>query len=243
MGVLFLIIIVGGVVWLIKKGIEQAALNQAARDAFNAEHAGWDIYIAPFDQAVIALHHERRVLILGSVRTHTQYPWSSIASVEVVRDGASITSTNRGSQLMGAAVGEVLLGPLGLLIGGVSGSKRTVQRVSQIGLKIIVDDRATPIFMIDFLRVPGNGADPRNRLVKSAAQRAEHVHALLVNAIRNCSLNIRNAVPQIAERSVADQIDQLWKLTQTGALTMSEFDHQKAQVLRGVPSLSDGIRQ
>jgi hypothetical protein len=143
---------------------------------------------------------------------------------------------------MGAAVGEVLLGPLGLLIGGVSGSKRTVQRVSQIGLKIIVDDRVTPIYSIDFLRVPGTGADPKNKLVKSAAQRAEHVHALLVNAIRNSSLQVAAPAPQIGERSVGDRIDQLWKLKEAGALTDAEFQHQKAQLLGGLSELPAGAR-
>jgi hypothetical protein len=242
MGVLLAIILVGGLIWLIKRGMQQAALNQAAQDTFRAEHAGWDIYIAPYEQTAIAINHDAQAVVLGTTRAHKKYAWSSIASVEVIRDGASITSTNRGSQLMGAAVGEVLLGPLGLLIGGVSGSKRTVQRVSQIGLKIIVDDRFTPIYSIDFLRVPGSGADPKNKLVKSAAQRAEHVHALLVNAIRNSSLQAATRAPQIEERSVGDRIDQLWKLKEAGALTSAEFHDQKAQLLGGLSGLPVGAR-
>ena len=241
MGILIAIIIIGGIIWLIKKGMEQAALNQAAQDAFKAEHAGWDIYLAPYDQAVIAINHDVRAVVLGTTKQHKQYPWQSIASVEVIRDGSSITSTNRGSQLMGAAVGEVLLGPLGLLIGGVSGSKRTVQRVSQIGLKIIVDDRIKPIYNFDFLRVPGSGAEPKNRLVKSAAQRTEHVHALLVNAIRNYSIQAATPPPQIEQRSAADRIDQLWKLKEAGALTDIEFEQQKSYVLNN-PTAPAGVR-
>jgi hypothetical protein len=240
MGVLILILVVGAVIWLVKKGMEQAALNKAAQDAFRGQHAGWDIYIAPFEQAVIAINHDERAIVLGTTTRHRRYAWTSIASVDVIRDGTSITSTNRGSQLMGAAVGEVLLGPLGLLIGGVSGSKRTVQRVSQIGLKIIVDDRSTPIYTIQFLKVPGAGADPQNKLVRDPAHRAEHVHALLVNAIRNSSLAAAHA-PQIFERSVGDRIDQLWKLKQSGALTQAEFEQQKSQVLSGLSKLPQGV--
>ena len=142
---------------------------------------------------------------------------------------------------MGAAIGDVLLGPVGLLIGGVTGSKRTVQRVSQIGIKIIIDDRVTPIYTIDFLRVPGTGASPSNKLVKDAGGRAEHVHALLVNAIRNTSLQLANAQPQIAPRSAADRIDQLWQLKQTGALTDQEFEQQKRQVLGELQPLPGGV--
>jgi hypothetical protein len=241
-GVLLFIIAVGVVIWLIKKGKDQAALHKAARETFMAKHAGWDVYVAPFGQKVIGLNHGSRAIVLGTIETHKQYPWSAIASVDVIRDGTSITSTNRGSQLMGAAVGEVLLGPLGLLIGGVTGSKRTVQRVSQIGIKIIVDDRYTPIYSIDFLRVPGSGVDPKNKLVKDAANRAEHVHALLVNAIRNTSLQLANSQAQLPERSAADRIDQLWKLRQAGALSESEFEQQKAQVLGVLQPLTNGAR-
>jgi hypothetical protein len=191
---------------------------------------------------VIAINHDARTIVLGNIKSHKNYECSSIASVEVIRDGASITSTNRGSQLMGAAVGEVLLGPVGLLIGGVSGSQRTVQRVSQIGLKIIVDDRIKPVHSIDFLRVPGKGADPQNRLVKSAAQRAEHVHALLVNAIRNSSVQFTSMQPQFAERSAADRIDQLWKLKEAGALTNVEFQQQKQQILGVLQPSGGGAR-
>ncbi|HEU5066637.1 MAG TPA: hypothetical protein VFT61_00410 [Sphingomicrobium sp.] len=241
MGVVILIIIVGGVSWLIILAKQQAALKRAAQEAFKTEHAGWDIYFSPYDQVAIAINHDARALVLGTTKAHKRYAWSSIASVELVRDGTSITSTNRGSQLMGAAVGEVLLGPLGLLIGGVSGSKRTVQRVSQIGLKIIVDDRVSPIYTIDFLRLPGSGADPKNKLVKSAAQRAEHVHALLVNAIRNSS-QTRSAPRQINDRSVGDRIDQLWKLKEAGALTDAEFEEQKALVLNALAAPKAGVR-
>lgn len=242
MGYVILIIFIGALIWLVKKARQQAALNQAARDAFKAEHAGWDIFIAPFDQGVVAFGHDNRAIVIGTVKAHKQYPWSAIASVDVIQNGASITSTNRGSQIMGAAVGEVLLGPLGLLIGGVTGSKRTIQRVSQIAIKIIVDDRATPVHTITFLRLPGTGADPNNRLVRDAAQRAEHVHALLVNAIRNSAMQARIGAPHLEERSTADRIDQLWKLKETGALTDQEFQDQKAQLLGGRPRLPAGAR-
>jgi hypothetical protein len=233
-GVLFLIIIVGTIIWLVKKGIQQRALHQAAHEAFNAEHAGWDIYIAPFGDTVIAINHDSRAVVLGTVQSHKQYRWAAIAAVDVIRDGTIVTSTNRGSQIMGAAVGEILLGPLGLLIGGVTGSKLTVNRVSQIALKIIVDDRYTPIYTIEFLKVPGSGVDPRHKLVKDAASRAEHVHALLLNAIRNSSIPVSSPALQISERSTGDRIDQLWKLKEAGALTQAEFDQQNAQLLAGL---------
>lgn len=43
------------------------------------------------------------------------YGFSELASVEVETNGRTLTRTNRGSQVAGAAVGAVLLGPFGLL--------------------------------------------------------------------------------------------------------------------------------
>src|SRR5690349_21649770 len=101
MGVLLFIIFAGIVFWLVKKGMEQNALNQASRDAFNAKHAGWDIYVAPFDQVVVALNHDRRAIVLGTTTKYREYPWAGMSSVEILKDGTSITSTNRGSQVVG----------------------------------------------------------------------------------------------------------------------------------------------
>lgn len=232
MGFLFFVIVVGLVWWLIAQGRQQKALQRGRREAFLRQHAGWDVYIAPFDQSVIGLNHDQRAVVLGTIDRHKAYPWSSLTSVEIIRNGTSITSTNRGSQIMGAAIGDLLLGPVGLILGGATGSKRTVQRISQIGIKIIVDDRSKPIHTADFLRLPGAGADPKNRLVQSAVQRAEHVHALLFNAMRTASTSAHVSPEALSGPSKSDQIAELWKLKEIGALTATEFEAQKAVVLR-----------
>ena len=61
----------------------------------------------------------------------SSYKFAQIAQVELISNEAVITSTNRGSQLLGAAVGGVAFGGLGAVVGGLSGSSRS----SEMGSK------------------------------------------------------------------------------------------------------------
>ena len=77
--------------------------------------------------------------------------FNDILSSEIVEDGSSITKTDRASQIGGAAVGGVLLGPVGMLIGGLSGSTSTTNKASYITLLITVNSTKQPTFEVCFL--------------------------------------------------------------------------------------------
>ena len=59
--------------------------------------------------------------------------------------------TARIGQLGGAAVGGLIFGPLGAVVGGLSGGKRQIDKARRIDLDIIVDDLAAPRFSANFL--------------------------------------------------------------------------------------------
>ena len=168
--------------------------------------------------------------MLGTLEENSQYAWSAIASVDLMKNGGSLTQTNRGSQLMGGAVGGLLLGPVGLLAGAVTGSKRASETVQEIALRIVIDDRVKPIHTVTFLRVPRAGLKANHALVKQSAKRADHFYALLANAMRSCAQRVptQNTLP---DASLADQVAKLWDLKVAGALSMDEFDEQKAMLI------------
>src|SRR5690606_29265007 len=67
----------------------------------------------------------------------------------------------RGSQLAGAVAGGILLGPAGLIVGGLSGAKRQESKIEKLSLKLYTNDLMMPIQELFFLDYPGAGADPQ----------------------------------------------------------------------------------
>jgi hypothetical protein len=105
-----------------------------------------------------------------------------------------------------------------LLMGGMSGSKRQKERVNELSLKILIDDRTAPVHRITFFKMKGNGTDAQNRLLKGPAKEMEHFHALVANAIRqdNRSFARQASAPVLDDRFNTDRIAKLWELKQLG---------------------------
>ena len=109
------------------------------------------------------------ILANGSYRV---FHFSQLVAVEIERDGTKLELTNRGSQLMGAAVGGALLGPVGLLLGGLSGAKRHEQTVKTIALKIFTNDLHEPVIRVTFFS-DLSGCKPDNPVVRAAVATLE----------------------------------------------------------------------
>lgn len=80
--------------------------------------------------------------------------FKEIIDVEVCRDDLTVTKTSRGSQAAGAAVGFALLGPVGLLVGGLTGSKTTTAKISKASLRIYTINLTNPVVEVLFFDGP-----------------------------------------------------------------------------------------
>jgi hypothetical protein len=179
----------------------------------------------------IGVNFQDKKLILGVGGKVFCYDFSQITAVEVVVNGATLTQTNRGSQLIGAAVGGVVFGGVGAVLGGLSGSSRSHSRVKSIYLKITLDDRYNPVWMICFfVDATQKGADPDGIPVRSARTALERIHAHMLNAIRQSQALHSVPTPTL---SSADELRKLWDLKQAGILTDGEYMHQKTRLLEG----------
>lgn len=109
--------------------------------------------------------------------THPSMPprvfaFNQLTAIDLVKDGMSLQTTNRGSQAVGAAVGGLLLGPVGLLLGGLTGTKRNTEKLKRLSLKIYTNDLAKPMNEIIFFDQP-TGIKPDSALIKPVLDNME----------------------------------------------------------------------
>lgn len=71
-------------------------------------------------------------------------PFTSIIECQIVIDGKTITKTSRGSQVAGMAIGGMLGGGLGVLIGGLSGSTYEQKKIKNVSIKLLLNDLSLP---------------------------------------------------------------------------------------------------
>jgi hypothetical protein len=120
------------------------------------------------------------------------YPFSDLIESEVKIDNQSVLKTSRSSQLVGAAVGGVIAGGVGAIIGGLSGDKIKNEYIKNIDLCVKVNDFNTPLFKINFLSNVNEvgienkkGFKKNEKLVQEALRDVEYWHSILNLIIKN----------------------------------------------------------
>lgn len=155
---LITLLIIGGIIFfrMHKKKQRQATITKSVNEILDKEWKVGEQLIKPewaekdqtgYANELIALDKKNR--IFGIVKTLPDYHGISVAydriiKSEVVVDSESImqTSTNRGSQLVGALAGSAIAGGVGAIIGGTTGSKTSKihKQINSVELKILTMD-------------------------------------------------------------------------------------------------------
>lgn len=214
------------VIALIANGQRTAASDR--RNALAARYPTDELYVSIVDGSAVGINFADEKIILGKPGSDGVYGFAQLAAVEVVENGATVSTTNRGSQLAGAAIGGLALGGVGALIGGLSGSRTTRHKIASVVLKVTVDDLHHPVHSITFLKTDGQGVEPDSLVAKPAREAAERVHAHLVNAMRRVQARTAASGKVVAS---GDRLTKLWDMRQAGALTEAEFENQKRLLL------------
>lgn len=150
-GVIVLIQIVGA---LGRRNLRQSAFEWLK----STGHDNYKTAFGPGD--AVGFDYEKRTIAVSTSNGRKVLPFESLISVELCEDGSTVTKTNRGSQLVGAAVGAAAFGGVGAIIGGLSGSSTSREKVSRVTINLLTNDPDAPFIEIkafDNQPVPKSG--------------------------------------------------------------------------------------
>ena len=104
--------------------------------------------------------------------------YKDILEVEVIEDGDSITKTSRMSQAGGMLIGGIVLGGVGAVVGGLSGSTKTINKVSTIDIKILINNKENPLYVFNVMTIK-DGVAKKSSVYTNNKNNADKVHAIL----------------------------------------------------------------
>lgn len=125
----------------------------------------------------VCVAHNRKNIVSSRAYSH-----KDLVSSEIYEDGSVVTRTSRSSQLGGIATGALLMGKTGALIGGLTANTEAAQKISQIELRLTVNDMTEPIHDVAFLYFASERSAEHYKL---ANQEARKWHALISLLIRD----------------------------------------------------------
>ena len=130
--------------------IQSKARSSLRKDALDwMSNTGFHDFVIAFQPGdAIGVDYDTKRVALSSSGANHILNFADIISVEVAEDGATTSKTNRGGQVAGAAIGAIALGGVGAIIGGLSASSTTKQKVSKVTINIITSSRDCPFFEI-----------------------------------------------------------------------------------------------
>ena len=137
-----------------------------------------DVYVSSINFAGVAIDASRREILLADEAALRRFTMSSIVACEILEDDVRLAYVNRGSQLAGIAVGGILLGGVGAVVGALSASKRSINNVSKVILRFMTDDFERPkhdIVLLDW-SFSKKGLKRDGMLYREALETAELWH-------------------------------------------------------------------
>lgn len=207
---------------------EQARAALAAIPGFRATHR----FVDADAQVAIAIDQvtKRVCFATPGPRPVTKlFDYKDVLQTAILEDGETITTTSgrTGRALLGAAA----FGRIGFLAGALTPRRTTTTRVSRLDLKIVVNDAAQPLYMLNFL---SGSYERTSQAFKDAHRDITTWHARILAVISEADEDETALVASNASR--ADELAKLARLRDQGVLTDDEFASEKARVLSRGPS-------
>ncbi|PGP04496.1 hypothetical protein CN996_09745 [Bacillus cereus] len=211
-------------------------------------------FISPDMEAMIAIDEDnKKVLIINNKvenvaelsqtlskydYEHQIFSYKDILQSEILEDDVTLTRTSRGSQIGGALLGGILAGGVGAIIGGLSGSTKSINEVKKVQLQIVVNNTKKSFYRITFMSAETAISKDSSIYINSNKQITQW-HSLFKVIIdmadkedkgNNIQIN-HNNVSNTSTSNFADEIRKLHDLLKEGIITQEEFDSQKKKII------------
>lgn len=196
----------------IKEMIAVKERNQALIDNFKAtSKAG----MLSFDD------NTKTFIIAKSRRQQDLYYYNQVVDFELLEDGETITKGGLGR----AAVGGLLFGGVGAIVGGITGGKKSKAVCKSMQVKITLRNSPKQTEYLSFITAE---TKTNSIIYKTAQKSAQDVLSALQLAVDKASIEVPAATQAT---SGADEILKYKSLLDAGIITEEEFKAKKAQIL------------
>jgi hypothetical protein len=189
----------------------------------------FDKYFGPRNESGIAIDRVNNQIALLTPNSRVIVRYADIVSSEMIVDSESIIKTDRVNQIGGAVVGGLLTGGIGALVMAMGASKKQLDKVNKIELKVLTMGTHNPIHTVLFYDknswgVPKSSLEVANKWYDfiSVAIKESQI------ASQNISVKSNAATPTI---SLTDELLKLSELRSKGLLTDEEFTSAKKKLI------------
>lgn len=183
--VAFIAIVALGVVGANRQARRAKNLENRIRDVKDFDAT--DVFVSTENLTGIAIDVGRRRLLLADETAGLrQFEASQVVSCEILEDKVQLAFVNRGSQLARAAVGGILLGGAGAAVGALTASKRSVDNVQKVILRLVTDNFNRPshdMVLLDW-SLRKKGIKRSNFFYRQARQVAELWHGRVLAMLK-----------------------------------------------------------
>lgn len=157
--------------------------------------------------------------VAGAKENPKVFQFDDLIDYELIADETTINKSGLG----GAAVGAVLFGGVGAIVGGAA-SKKALEAISSLKIRVSTKDELFNSLTIVLLSAKTKKGSFIYNTTMDTAQK-------LISAFDMIESEKSNLADSIPSPSVADEILKLKQLLDTGALTEQEYQTQKAKLL------------
>ncbi|ELK47524.1 SHOCT domain-containing protein [Halobacillus sp. BAB-2008] len=240
LGVIAVFLIMFLIVYSIREAEKKEQLDQELASFIESKNMELTQKFETKDHSIVAVDENKQVVYflipsanpVKSVGDYElfQLDYQDIMEAEVKIDGETITKTSRGSQLAGAALGGLLAGGAGAVIGGLSGGTKSSDKVQSVQLHVVINNTQHPFHSFEFLKIPD--VKKKEAQYKLAFDKVMHWQSLFKVIIGIADKKDKETIADLQHAdSLADELRKMHELFSDGIISQEEYDVQRKRML------------